>query len=366
MKTFLRLFSAILLSTASFLILFTFSCDDNNNDPDNNKTPVWIYNTNEDPYQSKPCVAGDKVIVCSQADDIDHFSTHCLDRNTGDSIWTYADSVTGIISPVVYNDLVILGGQNPHALNLNDGSFEWIYLDELIDHGLYSNPLLVGDKVYFANLFSFTKHGAGSGGKVWKTEGTYLNPRLSRPVLKNGTLYYGDTGFNLTAFDEGSGLIAWTLTFESIFTNFPAVTDDEIFIGLAASDVNVNTLRCINLDDRTEKWAVKIGIIQSDIVIAGDKVYAIGLTSLHCRSAIDGSAIWQYDMPAGSVCEPLVTGDKVIVGNGDELLCLNATSGDLIWKYVTEDRNGFSSSTLDGDKIFVSCGDGNVYCFNID
>jgi outer membrane protein assembly factor BamB len=366
MKPLFRSFSVILLSAASFLILFTLSCKDNNDDPDNNKTPVWIYNTTEIPYQSKPCVVGDKVIVCSHADGVDHHFTHCIDRNTGTSIWKYADSTTGVLNPVVYNNYVILGGWNPHALNLNNGNPEWIYVDDLIPRSTYSNALLVDNHVYFASLLSFTKHAAGSGELIWETEGMYTNLRYSRPVFKNGTLYYCDMANTLTAFDEATGQIGWTLTFEGAFTNFPAVTDNEIFIGIETSDVNVNTLRCINLDDRTEKWAVKIGIIQSDIVVSGDKVFAIGITSLHCRSAIDGSAIWQYDMPAGSVCEPLVTGDKVIVGNGDQLLCLNASTGELIWKYVTGDRNGFSSSTLDGDKIFVSCGDGNVYCFNID
>lgn len=94
------------------------------------------------------------------------------------------------------------------------------------------------------------------------------------------------------------------------------------------------------------------------------------MTILHCRSAIDGSAIWQYEMLAGAMSEPLVTGNKVIVGYGNGLLCLNATTGELLWEYTTKsgfgNGNGFSSPTLDGDRFYVSCSEGNVYCFSVD
>ncbi len=369
MKTFFHLFRTVFFISASFLILFAIGCKKKNSDADvSSKTPIWIYNTNENSYQSKPCLSGDKVIVCSYDDnDANLHTTHCINRNTGTSVWKYNDSVTGRISPVVYNNLVILGGMNPHALNLSDGSFAWKYADDLIPHALYSNPLLADNSVYFASYISLTKHAASSGALLWEKEGNYVNLRNSRPVINNGKLYYGDIANNMTSFIESDGQIEWSMTFEGVFANIPAVTDSEIFIGIHDDNINTKTLRCINLNDRTEKWGVKLGRIDADIAIAGDKVYAIGLQTLHCRSAIDGSAIWQYDMTAGSVCEPLITGDKVIIGNGDGLFCLNASTGALIWKYVTtgSNPNGFSSSTLDGDRIYVSCDDGNVYCFSI-
>lgn len=332
------------------------------------KTPVWAYKTNENPYQSKPCVSGDKVIVCSYHSSNDNLhTTHCINRNTGASVWKYNDSVTGRISPVVYNQFVILGGINPHALNLNDGRPEWKYTDDLIPHALYSNPLLAGGSVYFTSYLSITRHDAATGVLAWETEGAYMNLRNSRPVYLDGKIYYGDMSDKLTSFIESSGQIEWVRTVEGPFANFPAVTASEIFIGIHDADVNTNTLQCINLSDRNMKWGVKLGRIDADVVVSGDKVFAVGLQVLHCRSAADGSPIWQYNMTAGSVCEPLVTGDLVIIGNGDGLFCLNASTGTLIWSYTTggTDPYGFSSPTLDGDRIFVSCEDGNVYCFTI-
>ena len=157
------------------------------------------------------------------------------------------------------------------------------------------------------------------------------------------------------------------MTVEKPFANIPAVTDNEIFIGIQDSDIDTKTLRCLNLTDQTEKWGVKLGVIFSDVVVVAEKVYAIGMTTLHCRSAKDGSAIWQYEMTAGAVSEPLVTGNKIFVGYGNGLLCLNATTGELLWEYKSQGGgNGFTSPTLDGDRFYVSCADGNVYCFSVD
>ena len=172
-------------------------CKKDNNNPDNSKVPLWVYNTNEDPYQSKPCVAGDKVIVCTlprDGDEITQPGTHCIDRNTGSLIWKVNDTITGmIISPLIYNDLIIKGGLNPHARKLSDGSLEWIYVNDTIKYSMYSNPLIVGDAAYFACMFQVIKLDAADGGTVWSTPGWYTNLRSSRLVYKNDRLYYGDS-----------------------------------------------------------------------------------------------------------------------------------------------------------------------------
>jgi outer membrane protein assembly factor BamB len=279
------------------------------------------------------------------------------------------------MSPVIYNQLIINGGLNPHALHLQNGNQAWRYVDPdyyPLQHSIYYNPLLVGDAVYFVGMYGVSKHSAASGARVWKTVNGELwsNLRWSRLVFKNGKLYYGNAGpFTMTSFIESSGMIDWFKTFESAFANIPAVTDNEIFIGIQDADINNKTLRCLKLADQSEKWGVKLGTIWSDVVVTSDKVYAIGMTTIHCRSAIDGSAIWHYEMSAGADSEPLVTGNKVFVGYGNGLLCFNATTGELLWEYETAgggDGSGFTSPTLDGDRFYVSCADGNVYCFSVD
>ncbi|MBK7031475.1 MAG: hypothetical protein IPH45_20790 [Bacteroidales bacterium] len=144
---------------------------------------------------------------------------------------------------------------NPHALHLNNGSHAWRHIDPdylPMEYSIYNNPLLVGDAVYFAGMLGVSKHSASGGSRVWKTENGELwyNMRDSRLVHKNGKLYFGNAGpFTMTSFFESTGQIDWFMTFESAFTNFPAVTDNEIFIGVQDSDIETKTLRCLNLSD---------------------------------------------------------------------------------------------------------------------
>jgi outer membrane protein assembly factor BamB len=372
MKTFSHLFRNIVLIISTILASGIIGCE--KNDPGTKtKTPLWVYKTDGDPYQSKPCVAGEKVIFCASNDTNGGKNMYCINRNTGNLIWKCFDSLSQMImNPVVYNNLVIIGGINPHALFLNNGTHAWKYRDDIIPSSLYNNPLLVGDAVYFASYISVTKHAASSGALVWETEGEHFwtNLRNSRLVHKNGKLYFGDASqYRMTSFFANSGLIDWFVQVEKPFANIPAVTDNEIFIGIQDANINNKTLRCLKLADQSEKWGVKLGVIFSDVVVAGDKVYAIGMTTIHCRSAIDGSAIWLYELSAGAVSEPLVTGNKVIVGYGNGLICFNADTGEIVWEYETEGGGngwGFTSPTLDGDRFYVSCADGNVYCFSVD
>lgn len=374
MKTTAHSFNNILIISIILLVSGITACEKNDSGI-KTKTPLWVYKTDGDPYQSKPCVTGDYVVFNAGNDTIEEgVYTYCINRNTGNLIWRILDTLAfGAISPLIYNNLVISGGLNPHALHLINGNPAWKYVDPdyyPAQHSIYNNPLIVGEAVYFVGLLGVSKHSASSGGRFWKTENGELwsNLRASRLVFKNGKLYFGNAGpFTITSFFESTGQIDWFKTYESAFTNIPAVTDNEIFIGIQDADINNNTLRCLNLSDQSEKWGVKLGSIWSDVVVDGDKVYAIGMTTLHCRSTIDGSAIWHYEMSAGAVSEPLVTGNKVFVGYGKGLICFNSTNGEILWEYQIEgEKKGFTSPTLDGDRFYVSCSDGNVYCFGVD
>jgi len=376
MKTTGLIFFRLMILVIVPLSIIIFGCEkasdeDPDDDPDPDTTititPVWTYDTGEDPYQSTPCITGDKLVVCTLPDDNDPASkagTHCINKDSGQKIWKVNDSATlMVISPVVYNDLIIEGGMNPHGRRLSDGEVEWKFVDDVVPLSIYSNPLVVGDAAYFASPYHFVKLRASDGMQFWEIIGFYNNLRSVSPVLKNGMIYYADAAiYNVTEFRDSDGNIEWTCNFGAAFANKPIVTDDEFFVGLQDASMGVKTLKCMYLADQSEKWGVALGTIMSDLTLADGKIYAIGMQTIHCRSAADGSKIWSYDLVSGAVSEPLVTGNKVIVGYGKGLICLNAATGKLIWDYKAG-NSGFSTPTLDGDKIYVSCSNGFVYCF---
>lgn len=374
MKAFSISCRNIFFAVFPIFALLTSGCSEKDDAGTRTKTPLWVFKTDGDPYQSKPYVKADSVVFYANNDTVGNgLYAYCINRKTGNLIWRTLDTLAyGSMSPVIYNNLVISGGINPHAIYLKNGKHAWLYRDDLVHLSNYNNPLLSGNSVYFTSFISVTKHAASTGSVVWETEGEqfWSNLRNSRMVHKNGKLYFGDAYLcRMYAFDESSGSIDWFVPVEKPFANIPAVTDNEIFIGIQDSDSDNKTLRCLSLADQSEKWGVKLGTIWSDVVVEGDKVYAIGMATVHCRSVIDGSPVWQYELSAGAVSEPLVVGNKLIVGYGNGLICLNAASGELIWEYETEGSSsgwGFTSPTLDGDRFYVSCADGNVYCFSVD
>jgi len=366
MKTLFRSFIAISWIAASFLIIFTLGCEDNKNDPDpTEKEPVWKYNTNEDPSLSTPCVVNGKVFVCSENYLTGNGNVHCISADNGQAVWKTPQTDFTPTSPVVYQDKVIYGGLGAHALNINDGSFEWDYAPELM---YYDSPAIKDNGVYF-NGAVFVKLDAVSGSKIWDIPDHYGGVAYGEPpVLKNGRVYYGTTLFQeVFCLDETSGTIIWNYQRLYGFTNSPAVNDENVFFGQNVPYDTVNSLFCCNLDGITEKWAKKINAVLSNMLISGDKIYVGGGTKMYCLNTDDGSEIWKYDTNGGSNGIPVLTGNKLIVGTGQDLICLNASTGALIWSFESEGPTfGFSGATVVGDKVFASCSDGNVYCFNID
>jgi outer membrane protein assembly factor BamB len=364
------------LGTAALLILaFASTCfisgckkDDDKNGPDaQTKDPLWMYYTGENPYGSRPWVAGGQLVVCSRQDNqSDLGSVHCINAASGAFSWKMTDSTVTRTSPVVYNEYVVYGGYNVHALNLADGHHEWDYRDDLVHLGLYSSPLLDGEHVYIGWQMSLLNLDATNGAIVWENvDESCMNSALPAPFMENGKVYYATLLGRAYQYDAISGNIDWFLEFNSGFDNVPLVCLDKIYVGMQETDPTKNSLFCYLLDGSTLVWSKKIGQVLSNMTYDGDKLYVVGNQTLYCLSTADGSEHWNYVMSAGTIAQPSISGGRLYIGNGDNLLCLDAATGEGIWSYTAVGEYGFSSPTISGDKLYVSCADGNIYCFSL-
>ncbi|HOW25503.1 MAG TPA: PQQ-binding-like beta-propeller repeat protein [Bacteroidales bacterium] len=363
---------AFLLKTGSLLLaamlfIATPGCKDDDEPDDNNnntKEPEWKYDTQEIPYGSIPWVSGGLLVVCSKQKNLDLGTVHCLNSATGALFWKTTDSTVTRTSPVVYDDYVIYGGINVHALNIHDGGNEWDYQDEILKVAVYSSPLLHDGYVYFGSTQSMIKLDATTGGRSWKNDDQqFFNAGLPAPVFSDGKIYYATLSGFVFQLDAGTGTIGWPLEFENGLDNAPVVTPNTILVGVHEADPGENSLFCYQLDGSTLNWSQKIGQVLCNMTLNADKLYVVGNTMLFCLSSGDGSEMWHYEMSAGSNGAPAVTGGNVYVGNGNGLLCLDATTGSVKWRYATPDKNGFGGPVVSGTKVYVSCEDGYVYCF---
>ncbi|MCX6225188.1 MAG: PQQ-binding-like beta-propeller repeat protein [Bacteroidia bacterium] len=159
-------------------------CNKNDDPISGSKTPEWTYDTGENPYGSKPFIAGNKLIVCSRQEEVDLGTVHCVNLSDGTGIWKMTDSTVIRTRPLVYNDLVIYGGYNVHALKLATGEHQWNYQDTLVKLGLFSSPCISEGSVWVAFTYGLVKLGAAGGAMVWQnSEYVYQNLAQSAAVF---------------------------------------------------------------------------------------------------------------------------------------------------------------------------------------
>ncbi len=104
---------------------------------------VWEYQDekNGDAFFSSPAIGKDRVIIGSR-----DYSLHCVDRETGQKIWTFRTLDEVDSSPVIAGDKVVFGSADGriYIVNLLDGKKIWSYE---IGEAVSSCPAVAGGKI---------------------------------------------------------------------------------------------------------------------------------------------------------------------------------------------------------------------------
>jgi outer membrane protein assembly factor BamB len=98
----------------------------------------WIYKDRSFPYFSSPAVGADRVVVgCRDR------RVHCIDRETGKSLWTFSTRGKVDSSPVICGDKVVVGSDDGrlYLIGLSDGIEVWSYE---IGEAIVSSPSVCG------------------------------------------------------------------------------------------------------------------------------------------------------------------------------------------------------------------------------
>lgn len=364
----IRPFAAIAAAAICIPFLFLLSCTPEDDPDDQTMEPVWTYDTQEDVFPSKPWIADGKVFVCSRNINTNKGTVHCINATSGQSVWKTVDANVTTTSPVVYQDKVIYGGFDVHALKVADGTPAWDYASDHGSPGLYSSPAIKDNGVYFGNDW-FVKLDAGSGNRIWDMPDDYgeITQRQNNPFLFNGNVYYANWLGEAFCVNQTSGTKVWKVQLPWMFSNAPVANSESVFFGLHVGFDTEISLYCYQPDAVTLRWSKKIGMVTENMLLSGEKLYVTGLVTMYCLNTVDGSEIWKYTLENGSTAGPLLIGDKLLIGGGWDLVCLNALTGALIWRYEAPgpDPDGFSGVTYDGKHIYASCDDGKVYCFEL-
>ncbi len=193
------------------------------------------------------------------------------------------------LPPTVDNDIIFIIDEDEiadevyvRALQANDGSEIWSFIDPIFSSQDKSFPLVISeDKVYMIlDEYVFVLN---------KDYGSYFSS-------------YGND-------------------FELLINEALPAFFEDVFYFISAE----NELKAIGANDGSELWSYPLNEEPLSPVVGNDVVYVADYDSLHALYTEDGSTKWDYDDPEDSsefLSPPSVVGGMIIIGCEPDVLCL--------------------------------------------
>jgi outer membrane protein assembly factor BamB len=277
---------------------------------------VWTFRApDKGGISSSPLVHGDRVYVAAAHDSVfkSYGALYCLDRTSGDLIWTFHD------------------GKKMKSV--------------------FSSPCLADGKVYIGEGFHQDSNcklyclRAADGEKVWEFQtGSHTE---SSPCVAGGKVFFGAGDDGLFCLDAATGAEVWHFPGYHVDAS-PVVVDGRVYVGSGIGDVYKDTVLCC-LDAQTgkERWRVPTELpAWPAAAVKGPHVFfGIGngrmnasddnpAGALLCVEADTGAVRWRYPVEDGVLAKPVPDGNFVYFGSRDgNLYCLHRDQGKLAWKH---------------------------------
>jgi outer membrane protein assembly factor BamB len=269
-------------------------------------------------YLSSPSIDADTVYVGSGDGNI-----YALDASSGALRWKFHTGNVVHASPAVANGMVYIGSWDSYfyAIDEKSGKERWRFKtgeDQEIANqvGIQSSATLAGGMVYFgcrdSNLYALD---AASGAKKWAyhTKGSWV---ISRPIAKDGTLYFATSDSALfDAVDAKTGVLKYSLSFHHwpMFSS-PAIAGRNLYIGSHAG-----TLMAIDLDKHDTAWTFSTdGAKQNSAALTmkdGDPNYAAAFGGTFYDDLVMG--VWKMLSIGAVLSSPVIERDVIYFGSTD-------------------------------------------------
>jgi len=208
---------------------------------------------------------------------------YCLDADSGRLIWKVdlkkvsssfrkTDASYKIKYPLIKNDLLIItNGVAIYAINKNDGSFIWAraaidlntkdyskvgYKPML--SGIYSDPIIVGDKVFYGSRDVFITRDLNNGHSVWdfKVSSYDAFPSYYDDIIFTQSRDYRSNEYKVLAFSSKNGNKLWEISLDKPFKIYPPVTYKS-YVFIPVSD----SLYCLDIKTGSIVWKKSYGRI---------------------------------------------------------------------------------------------------------
>ncbi|MCB9678500.1 MAG: PQQ-binding-like beta-propeller repeat protein [Alphaproteobacteria bacterium] len=271
--------------------------------------------------------------------------------------------------PVVAGDEVLVGsaaGRGLYRLSRVDGAVRGVYEASA---SVESEPLVVDDRVYFADTSGTTWCYALSGEKIWSNRGNA--PILTRPTLADGTVFVTNVDDLVVAIDAETGEQKWrykakrdlTRVAELALYAAPGALVDggEVVVGFSSGQ-----LVGLGAEDGSPKWQVDVGEGRyPDLVAtptrAGSDLYVSGyFKPLLALDRESRNVRWRAE--SGSAF-PVAVEDGVVYspGTDGQLRAFSALTGAEKWAWSSGTTAALTEPQITPAGVLVAASGGSLY-----
>lgn len=274
----------------------------------------------------------------------------------GNTVWTFntTDNQNTFSSSSIIVDDVLYSSTSTGeiiALDCYNGTFLW-------NLTVGKNPTI---PTYFNNkIYIGTKEGLkiiDLNTKIVSEKG--FGKILSKPVIANGKIIFGNDKGNVYALDLNSEELIWQIDLGyEIYISEPE--NNLVFV------TSGKKCYAIDIDSGNHIWFFETnGIITSRPYVLNGTIYFGSWDNyFYALNNINGELNWKYETGWGIETTPIISDDLVFFGSHDNnFYALNKDNGTIVWCF-TCNAGIHSNPIVYEDYVFFGCDDGRFYALN--
>ncbi|KPK95530.1 hypothetical protein AMJ80_05080 [bacterium SM23_31] len=213
-------------------------------------------------FESPLTVSGDKLFAANRSG-----TAYCIDKNTGEVIWSYKADSEIFSGLLVIDNMVFIGSLNGVITS--------------VDHG--------------------------TGEKIWEYDtGQKLR---ATPSSDGNRIFWGTLDNSMIALDARSGQQLWRFTTGGAVFTTPSVAGSCIIFGC-----NDGVVYSLNPITGSEKWRFNVGaVVNTSCITVGSRIFFGALNEkIYALDSNDGTPLWEYPVEGRIVANPAYYDGKLI------------------------------------------------------
>jgi outer membrane protein assembly factor BamB len=297
---------------------------------------------------------------------------HCLDSDTGRTVWQNSTGFAFDSDPTLYKDKVFTGSGDGslYAFGESDGKMLWTY--GKVNGSIDGRPVVAQKKLLvMVDNNTLVCLDQESGQWLWSHKrelpiGKFQIKGVANPLVADGIAYAGFSDGNLVklSMDDGSAVSIKNLAGSNDpFTDVdadPWISKKDLFVASFSKGVF-----SLNAETLAEKWNYMAEGASSFAVADNILYFSTANSKVVALDASTGKPIWIFNSKRGGLSRPVISDQWLFVSSTVySLLVLDRFTGELL--QIFDPGKGSSSPPVIGKNRLFWVSNGEIlYCLEI-